>query len=554
MSGVEKQRASRSPPLAVVKPVAERSGLVLESKLLGPAVRPEWIPRQRLITGLTVSKAKLVLVEAPAGFGKTILVAQWRSAASDDRSFAWVSLDQGDDDPVRLWWHVVSALERACPGLGDANLLRLLAMQDPDIDGQLLPRLVNVLTELSQPVALILDDYHLVSEPRCREQIQFLLLNLVTPAQMIIVTRADPPLPLARLRATGDLAEIGASELCFTKDEAATLVDRVAAVRLGERDLADLVDRTEGWPAGVYLAALSMRGRSDPGRFVHQLSGNNRYIADYLFEEVIAGQPSQVRRFLTETSILDRFTAPLCEAVTGVGNAAEIIDKLEREDQNRTAEKLKTFGITLDNVQAFLATPTEQLPGFNNLFRELEWRNVAEYCQLDLTVVRGLDYYSGIVFELFDRGKENRAIAGGGRYDQLISVISDGGADLPAAGFAIGDVVLRNLLEELPHTRAQAKEQIAGRRLRSYIVIAAEGRRPEAIKLANRLRASGISVDFALEPLKVAKQFQAAESLEAQYAIVVGQEWPEIKLKDLRKRVETAIPETQLDSALKLEN
>jgi len=332
MSGVEKQRASRSAPLSVVKPVSERSGLVLESKLLGPAVRPEWILRQRLITGLTVSKAKLILVEAPAGFGKTILVAQWRGAASDNRSFAWVSLDQGDDDPTRLWWHVVSALERACPGLGDANLLRLLATQDPDIDGQLLPRLVNALAELSQPVALVLDDYHLVNAPRCREQVQFLLLNLITPAQMIIITRADPPLPLARLRTTGDLAEIGVNELRFTKDEAAALVDRVAAVRLGERDLADLIDRTEGWPAGVYLAALSMRGRSDPGHFVHQLSGNNRYIADYLFEEVITGQPSQVRRFLTETSILDRFTAPLCEAVTGVGNAAEIIDTLEREN------------------------------------------------------------------------------------------------------------------------------------------------------------------------------------------------------------------------------
>jgi len=332
MSNVEKQRANRSAPLSVVRPVPERSVLVLESKLLGPAARPEWIPRQRLITGLTASEAKLVLVEAPAGFGKTILVAQWRSAASDNRPFAWVSLDQGDDDPARLWWHVVSALERACCGLGEANLMRLLATQDPDIDGQLLPRLVNALAELAQPIALVLDDYHLVSAPRCREQIQFLLLNLAAPAQVIIITRADPSVPLARLRATGDLAEIGVSELRFTKDEAAALVDRVAVVRLGERGLADLVERTEGWPAGVYLAALSMRGRSDPGRFVHQLSGNNRYIADYLLEEVIAGQPNQVRQFLTETSILDRFTAPLCEAVTGTGHAAEIIDTLEREN------------------------------------------------------------------------------------------------------------------------------------------------------------------------------------------------------------------------------
>lgn len=332
MSDAEEQRASRSAFLVARSSVTDRSNLLMESKLLGPAVRPDLIPRYRLMTALTGSKAKLVLVEAPAGFGKTILVTQWRSAASDNRPFAWVSLDQGDDDPARLWWHVVSALHRACPGLGGANLLRFLATQDPDIDGQLLPRLVNALAELSQPVALVLDDYHLVSEPRCREQIQFLLLNLVTPAQAIVITRADPPLPLARLRAIGDLTEIGESELRFTQHEAAALVDRVAAVSLSERDLADLIDRTEGWPVGVYLTALSLRGRSDPGALVHQLSGNNRYIADYLFEEVITGQPSQVRRFLTETSILDRFTAPLCEAVTGAGHAAEIIDMLEREN------------------------------------------------------------------------------------------------------------------------------------------------------------------------------------------------------------------------------
>jgi histidyl-tRNA synthetase len=231
-----------------------------------------------------------------------------------------------------------------------------------------------------------------------------------------------------------------------------------------------------------------------------------------------------------------------------------IIDKLEREEKGRTAQKLETFGLTLDDIQEFLRTPGEQLPGFEDLFRELQWRGVREYCQLDLTVVRGLDYYSGIVFELFDRGKENRAIAGGGRYDQLISVISDGAVDLPAAGFAIGDVVLRNLLEELNHARAIAQERITGCRLRGYMVIAAESHRPDAIKLATRLRSAGISIDFPLEPAKVGKQFQAAESLGARYAIVIGQEWPEVRLKDLRKRAETAVPEDELESALKSEN
>ena len=231
-----------------------------------------------------------------------------------------------------------------------------------------------------------------------------------------------------------------------------------------------------------------------------------------------------------------------------------IIDKFEREDESRTAAKLATFGLTPDHVREFLATPTNQLPGFEDLFRELRWRGIEDYCNLDLTIVRGLDYYSGLVFELFDRRKENRAIAGGGRYDKLISVISDGAVDLPAAGFAIGDVVLRNLIEELPHTRALAAERIASRRLRGYIIITAESLRPQAIGLGTRLREAGIAVDYSLGPAKVGKQFQTAESLGAQYAIIVGQEWPEIRLKDLLERTEISMPETQLESALKSES
>jgi histidyl-tRNA synthetase len=231
-----------------------------------------------------------------------------------------------------------------------------------------------------------------------------------------------------------------------------------------------------------------------------------------------------------------------------------IIDKLGREAESRLAEKLATFNLTLDQVRGFLATPTEQLPGFEELFQELRWRGIDVFCELDLTIVRGLDYYSGLVFELFDRRQENRAIAGGGRYNKLIEVISDGAVDLPAAGFAIGDVVLRNFLEELPHTRALAAERIAKRSLRAYIVITTESHRQEAVRLATRLREAGISVDFPLEAVKVAKQFQTAESLGAQYAVVIGQEWPQIRLKNLRTRGESVVPEGDLETNLKLEN
>jgi LuxR family maltose regulon positive regulatory protein len=324
--------AGRPSPHAAVTALRDRQGLLVESKLYAPGVRPEWVPRQRLVRHLTATEAKLVLVEAPAGFGKTILAAQWRSAVAGDRPFAWVSLDRSDDDPGRLWWHVVTGLQRACPGFAGPDPLRLLRTQVPDVTGELLPRLVNGLAGIPQPVTLVLDDYHMLGEPRCHEQIEFLLFHLVAPAQVVILTRTDPPLPLARLRAAGDLAEIGMRQLCLTRDEAAALVGRVAGVELSEDDLASLVERTEGWPAGVYLIALALRGHHDPGAFVRRFSGNNAYIAGYLFEEVISRQPGRVRRFLTRTAILRRFTAPLCEAVTETADAAGIIDMLTRDN------------------------------------------------------------------------------------------------------------------------------------------------------------------------------------------------------------------------------
>jgi len=161
--------------------------------------------------------------------------------------------------------------------------------------------------------------------------------------------------------------------------------------------------------------------------------------------------------------------------------------------------------------------------------------------KLDLTIVRGLDYYTGLVFEVFDRQRQNRALAGGGRYDNLINVISDGAVDLPAAGFAIGDVVLQNLLQELPHTRTKAEKSLAMSRCRAFVIIADESRRPEGLQLVAALRENQIVTDFSLQPIKVGKQFQMAESVDAQFAVVVGQEWPQVKLKNLRQREETTV-------------
>jgi LuxR family maltose regulon positive regulatory protein len=319
---------------AITSAVSARAGLdvPLETKLHAPTAREGWVDRPELIQELASAAARLVLVDAPAGFGKTTLVAQWRSSTQDGRPFAWVSLDGGDNDPGRLWWHVVCALQRAAPEFASEEILAALRVQIPDLAGTVLPMLVNALAALDEPVVLVLDDYHVISEPSCHDQVAFLLLHLPLSAQVVVITRADPPLPLARLRAAGELAEIRARELRFSPPEAAALVYAVCAVELSEPDLASLVERTEGWPAGVYLAALSLRGHTAPSAFVQQFTGDNRFIVDFLAEEVLSRQPEEVRTFLTRTSILSRFCAPLCDAVVGSDQAAEIIDTLERQN------------------------------------------------------------------------------------------------------------------------------------------------------------------------------------------------------------------------------
>ena len=306
--------------------------VLIETKLHPPAVRKEWVERPELIKYLAGAEVKLILVAAPPGFGKTTLVAQWRCSPVNGKPFAWVSLDRADNDPVRLWWHVVSSLRLACPAFDSEKVLALLRGQAPDFGGAVLPVLVHELASLPEQVVLVLDDYHLIKEAACHEQVALLLGRLPPSAQVVIATRADPPLPLARMRALGEMVEIRARELRFDTRQAAELIHAVVAAELSERDLASLVRRTEGWPAGLHLAALSMRRDPSPDAFVRQFSGANRFIVDYLVEDVLNQQPSGIREFLTRTAILGRFCAPLCEAVTGSADAAAIIDVLEREN------------------------------------------------------------------------------------------------------------------------------------------------------------------------------------------------------------------------------
>ncbi len=315
------------------RPLRHDLDLPIESKLHAPGMRAEWVPRPGLLRQLAhAAPAKLILVDAPPGFGKTTLVAQWRSSSMERRRFAWLSLDPGDDDPGRLWWHVVAALERACPELAGQDIQRALRTRVPDIPDTVIPKLLGWLAGLTEPVVLVLDDFHVIRKRECHEQLTSLLLHLPPAVLMVLLTRSDPRLPLARLRTIGDMVEIRMRELCFTRPEAAALVQAVSGIELTPADLADLVERTEGWPAGLYLAALSLRGHPSPGAFVQQFSGTNRFVVDFLAEEVLSRQPPVIRHFLARTSILGRFCAPLCDAVVGSGQAAEIINVLEREN------------------------------------------------------------------------------------------------------------------------------------------------------------------------------------------------------------------------------
>jgi len=295
------------------------TGPLVETKFFRPVPGPDVVARPRLLGG---RPARLTLVSAPAGFGKTTLLAERQR----DRATAWVSLGAGDGHPATFWAYVVAALQRVVPGVGAPVLLRSAR---PPIEG-LLATLVNDLAAAGVELDLVLDDYHLADHPEVHAGVGFLLEHLPPRVRLVIATRADPPLPLARLRARGELAELRAADLRFTAGEATAYLNGVAGLGLSDRDVAVLGERTEGWVAALQLAALSLRGRSDATGFIAGFAGDDRHVVDYLVDEVLSGQPEPVRAFLLRTSVLDRLTGPLCEAVTGEPGGRAMLEALDR--------------------------------------------------------------------------------------------------------------------------------------------------------------------------------------------------------------------------------
>jgi LuxR family maltose regulon positive regulatory protein len=315
---------------------------LLATKLYMPGSRPGLVSRPRLLDRLDQAVVRdLILVCAPAGFGKTVLLADW--ARRGRWPVAWLSLDTGDNDPARFWRHAAAALDPLCPGL-TGRVGPLLGPPPPRAFDGLVTALINELASAPDPTLFVLDDYHLIDSAAVHASIGFLLEHRPPGLRLVLSSRADPPLPLARLRGRGQLAELRAADVRFTAAEAAELLREAAGPGLTEAAVAALTARTEGWVAGLQLAGLSLRGQDNVAGFVDSFSGSHRYVLDFLTEEVLDRQPAEVRCFLLETSLLDRLSGELCDAVTGRTDGQAMLERVERAN---------LFLVPLDEVRGW---------------------------------------------------------------------------------------------------------------------------------------------------------------------------------------------------------
>ena len=329
---------------------------LLTTKLYIPPLRPNLVPRLRLVERLNAGLRqghRLTLVAAPAGFGKTTLLSEWISRRDEVTSplpVAWLSLDEGDNDPARFFTYLIAALQQLGKDVGQATQSLLGSPQMPPPES-LTATLVNDIAAIPAHFVLVLDDYQLIHTGLIHDALAFLLDHQPPQMHLLIATRTDPPLPLPRLRVRGQMTEIRADDLRFTEEEAATFLNQALGLPLDAEKIAALEARTEGWIAGLQLAALSMQSKEDIASFVDAFSGSNRHIIDYLTEEVLAQQPEEIRDFLHQTSILDRFCAPLCDAVRKADESAD-----RRTDQSliRSSADSQTLLEHLERQNLFL--------------------------------------------------------------------------------------------------------------------------------------------------------------------------------------------------------
>ncbi|OGC89374.1 MAG: hypothetical protein A2W25_10545 [candidate division Zixibacteria bacterium RBG_16_53_22] len=300
---------------------------LLRTKLYIPRRRTNIVPRPHLVERINSSlEKKLTLISAPAGFGKTTLLSEWLSKCP--RRVTWLFLDEGDNDPTQFWAYFMASLQGLHADLGSRAFVQIQSQQPPPIKS-ILTELINDLAAFSEPFASVLDDYHFIDAQSIHEAMSFLIDHLPANVHLVITTREDPDLPLARLRARDHLTEIRAMDLRFTQEESEAFLRGVMGLELSRQEVTALEERTEGWAVGLQLAGLSMQSQTDTKSFIADFSGSHRYILDYLSDEVLRQQAEDVRTFLIQTAILDRLNGPLCDALTGRTDSGKLLEYLE---------------------------------------------------------------------------------------------------------------------------------------------------------------------------------------------------------------------------------
>jgi len=318
---------------------------LLQTKLYIPPTRTELVSRPRLIGRLKAGRDhRLAVISAPAGFGKTTLVTQWLNSAPCPST--WLSLDEGDNDVTRFLTYFVAALRTIQADIGKGALSALSSPQPPSAEA-VLTSLINDVTALPDRMILVLDDYYLIEAEAIHAALTFLLEHLPPQMHLVIASREDPPLPLARLRARGQLTEVRAADLRFTSSEAAEFLNQVMCLGLPAEDIAALETRTEGWITGLQLAAISMQGSKDASSLIRSFTGTHHFVLDYLVEEVLQQQPARVQTFLLRTSVLDRLCGPLCDAICSVGTASSTPSS--GQETLEYLERTNLFIVPLDN-------------------------------------------------------------------------------------------------------------------------------------------------------------------------------------------------------------
>jgi LuxR family maltose regulon positive regulatory protein len=458
---------------------------LLTTKFFVPFSSQSLVSRKRLIEQLDQGlQRRLSLVSAPAGFGKTTLVAQW--GKQTDRSLAWLSLDANDSDLVRFLSYLIVGLTRAVdlPATTGENALHMLqASQSPSAEA-VLTMLINDLSTLENEVLFVLDDYHLVENDDVHQALAFLIEYLPPHIHLVITTRIDPPLPLARMRGRNQLMELRAADLRFTQDESADFLNQVMGLQLSGEDIAALEDRTEGWIAGLQLAAISMQGLDDTASFIRSFTGSHRYILDYLIEEVLHQQSEEIQIFMLQTAVLDRLNGGLCDAVMEKEGGQNILERLEQAN---------LFVVPLDNERRWYR--------YHHLFADLlrQRLHLDQPEQVKVFQVRASEWHARN--GLFDAAVEYAIRAED--YERALGLIEEIAEDVWLRGV---DTQLRHWLDAMPEGMVCTRPQLCI--FHGWYMLSA-GRQDAAEKA---LDAAEMALDALDGPIVVSKQLTLTQS------------------------------------------